>query len=103
MAYLRLGFWNSRRQVRPGLRWHHQLSALHPTSGLVTTNPGVAEGAETAVATLTIETTMRPRVIAEVLVIVGIIGLLLEVAEGHTWIVVGAGVAAAIWLLGKSH
>ena len=46
---------------------------------------------------------MRPRVIAEVLVIVGIIGLLLEVAEGHTWIVVGAGVAAAIWLLGKSH
>ena len=104
MAYLRPGFWNSRRQVRPGLRWHHQPSASHPTSGLITTNPGVAEDvAETAVITLTIETTMRPRVIAEVLVIVGIIGLLLEVAEGHTWIVVGAGVAAAIWLLGKSH
>ena len=46
---------------------------------------------------------MRPRTIAEILIVLGVVGLLLEVAEGHTWIVVGAGVAAAVWLLGRSH
>jgi len=71
---------------------------------LITTNHGVAEGAETAVITLTTETTtMRPRTIAEILIVLGVIGLLLELAEGHTWIVVGAGIAATVWLLGKSH
>jgi len=46
---------------------------------------------------------MRPRAIVEILIVLGIVGLLLEIAEGHTWIVVGAGVAAAIWLLARSH
>ncbi len=46
---------------------------------------------------------MRPRAILEVLIVMGCVGLLLEIAEGHTWIVVGAGVAAAIWLLARSH
>ena len=46
---------------------------------------------------------MRPRAIVEILIVMGIVGLLLEVAEGHTWIVVGAGVAAAIWLMARSH
>ena len=46
---------------------------------------------------------MRPRAIAEMLIVLGIVGLLLEIAEGHTWIVVGAGVAAAIWMLARSY
>ncbi|MEI7912887.1 MAG: hypothetical protein WCK77_24955 [Verrucomicrobiota bacterium] len=46
---------------------------------------------------------MRTRVIAEVLVVLGVVGLLLEITEGHPWIVVAAGVAAAIWLMGRSH
>ncbi len=46
---------------------------------------------------------MRPRVILEVLIVMGFVGLLLEIAEGHTWIVVSAGVAAASWLMARSH
>jgi hypothetical protein len=46
---------------------------------------------------------MRPRVILEVLVVMGIVGLLLEIAGGHPWPVIAAGVAAAILLMGRSH
>ena len=46
---------------------------------------------------------MRPRPILETLMVIGIVGLLLEIAEGHTWVVVAAGVAAAVWLLARSH
>jgi hypothetical protein len=46
---------------------------------------------------------MRPRIILEILVVLGVLGLLLEIAEGHTWILVGAGVGAAIWLFARSH
>ncbi len=46
---------------------------------------------------------MRPRVILEVLVVMGIVGLLLEIAGGHPWPVMAAGVAAAIWLMARSH
>jgi hypothetical protein len=38
-----------------------------------------------------------------VLIVLGVIGLLLEIAEGHTWIVISAGVAAALCLLARSH
>jgi hypothetical protein len=46
---------------------------------------------------------MRPRPVLEVLIVLGVVGLLLEIAEGHTWIVVSAGVAAALWLISRSH
>ena len=45
---------------------------------------------------------MRPRPVAEVLVVLGVVGLMVEIAEGHTWIVVAAGVAAAIWLMART-
>jgi hypothetical protein len=41
--------------------------------------------------------------VLEVLIVLGVVGLLLEIAEGHTWIVVSAGVAAALWLISRSH
>ena len=46
---------------------------------------------------------MRPRPVLETLVVIGVVGLLLEISEGHTWVVVSAGVAAALWLLARSH
>lgn len=46
---------------------------------------------------------MRPRAIVEILIVLGVVGLLLEIADGHTWIVVAAGVAAAVWLMATSH
>lgn len=46
---------------------------------------------------------MRPRPVLEVLIVLGFVGLLLEIGEGHTWVVVSAGVVAAIWLLARSH
>ena len=46
---------------------------------------------------------MRPRVILEVLVVMGAVGLLLEISGGHTWPVVAAGVATAVWLLARSY
>ncbi len=45
---------------------------------------------------------MNPRVIAEVSVTLAIVGLALELAGGHTWVVVSAGVAAAIWLCARA-
>lgn len=45
---------------------------------------------------------MNPRLIAEVVVVIAVIGLLLEIAGGHTWVVVAAGVAAAIWLVSRA-
>jgi len=41
--------------------------------------------------------------IAEILIVMGIVGLLLEITEGHPWVIVAAGVAAAIWLMGHTH
>ena len=46
---------------------------------------------------------MRPRPVLEVLCVLGVVGLLLEIAEGHTWVVIAAGVAAGIWLMSRSH
>ena len=43
---------------------------------------------------------MRPRPILEMLVVLGVVGLVLEVAGAHPVIVAALGVAAAIWLLG---
>ena len=46
---------------------------------------------------------MRPRPVAEILVVLGVLGLLLEIADGHTWVLIAAGVAAAIWLMARTH
>ncbi len=46
---------------------------------------------------------MRPRAILEVLVVMGVVGLLLEISGGHTWPIVAAGVVAAVWLLARSY
>ena len=46
---------------------------------------------------------MRPRPVLEILVVLGVVGLLLEIADGHPWILVGAGVSAAIWLFAHNH
>ena len=32
-----------------------------------------------------------------------LIGLLMEITEGHTWVLVAAGAVAAVWLLARSH
>jgi len=37
------------------------------------------------------------------LVVLGFVGLALEVADGHPWVLIATGVAAAIWLLARSH
>jgi hypothetical protein len=46
---------------------------------------------------------MRPRVILEVLIVMGVVGILLEIAGGHPWPVIAAGVAAAIWLMARTY
>lgn len=46
---------------------------------------------------------MRPRPVLEMLIVLGIVGLALEVAEGHAWVLIATGAAAAIWLLARSH
>ncbi|MCP5544218.1 MAG: hypothetical protein H7A49_13110 [Akkermansiaceae bacterium] len=46
---------------------------------------------------------MRLRPILEVVVVIGVLGLCLEVVEAHTWVMVAAGAAAAIWLMARSH
>jgi hypothetical protein len=46
---------------------------------------------------------MRPRPVLETLIVMGLIGLLLEITEGHPWVLVAAGAVAAIWLLARSH
>ena len=46
---------------------------------------------------------MRPPVVLEMLVVLGVVGLALELAEGHTWVLIASGVAAAIWLLARNH
>jgi hypothetical protein len=46
---------------------------------------------------------MRPRPIIEILIILGIIGLILEITEGHPWVLIAAGVAATIWLMARTH
>lgn len=45
---------------------------------------------------------MRTRITLEIVIVIGIIGLLMEIAGGNTWIAVSAGVAAAIWLLSRT-
>ena len=44
---------------------------------------------------------MRPRTIAEVLVVLAVVGICIEIAEGQTWGLIAAGVAAAIWLMAR--
>jgi hypothetical protein len=46
---------------------------------------------------------MRPRPVLEILVVLGVVGLALELADGHPWMLIAAGIAAGIWLLTKSH
>ena len=46
---------------------------------------------------------MRPRPIIEMLIILGTVGLIVEIAEGHSWVLICAGVAAAIWLMARTH
>ena len=46
---------------------------------------------------------MRPRPVLEVLVVLGVVGLALELADGHPWVLIATGVAAGIWLLSRSH
>jgi hypothetical protein len=36
------------------------------------------------------------------LVVIGIVGLCTEIADAHPWVLVAAGVAAAIWILARS-
>jgi hypothetical protein len=45
---------------------------------------------------------MRLRLIVEILIVIGVLGLMVEIAEGHTWLFVAAGVAGAIWLLSRA-
>jgi hypothetical protein len=44
---------------------------------------------------------MTPRTIAEVLIVLAIVGICIEIAEGQTWVLIAAGVAAAIWLMAR--
>lgn len=46
---------------------------------------------------------MRLRPILEILVVLGVVGVLLELADAHPVGVITAGVVAAIWLLARSH
>ena len=46
---------------------------------------------------------MRQRTIIEILIILGTIGLIVEIAEGNSWVLIAAGVAAAIWLMARTH
>lgn len=46
---------------------------------------------------------MRPRPIIEILIVLGTVGLIVEITEGHTWVLIAAGVAAAIWLMARTH
>lgn len=46
---------------------------------------------------------MKPRPIIEVLIVMGVIGIVVEIAAAHTWIVIAAGVASAFWLLSRSQ
>ena len=44
---------------------------------------------------------MRIRILLETLAVIGAVGLLLEIAGGHMWLVVAAGVTATLWLIGR--
>jgi hypothetical protein len=46
---------------------------------------------------------MRPRPVAEILVVLAVLGICLEIAEAHMWVLIAAGVAATIWLMARSH
>ena len=46
---------------------------------------------------------MRIRPVIEILTVIAVTGLLLEVAKASMWALVAAGVAAAVWLLGRSY
>ena len=45
---------------------------------------------------------MNARIVVEVVAVLSVVGLLLELAGGHTWVLVAAGVAAAIWLCSRA-
>ena len=46
---------------------------------------------------------MNIRTTAEILVVLAFVGIALEIAEGHTWTVIAAGVVATLWLLKRTH
>lgn len=46
---------------------------------------------------------MKPRPVLEVLIVMGVIGILVEIAAVHTWISIAAGVSAALWLLSRAR
>jgi hypothetical protein len=36
------------------------------------------------------------------LVVLGVVGLCIEIADGRPWVLVAAGAAAAVWILSRS-
>ena len=44
---------------------------------------------------------MRPRAVAEMLIVLAVVGICLEIAEAHMWVLIAAGVAAAIWMMAR--
>ena len=45
---------------------------------------------------------MRPRPVLEMLVVLGVVGLALELADGRPWVLITTSVAW-LWLLVRSH
>ena len=60
-------------------------------------------GRSEAAAVSSTLTAMRIRPVIEILTVIAVTGLLLEVAKASMWALVAAGVAAAVWLLGRSY
>ena len=60
-------------------------------------------GRSEAAAVSSTLTAKRIRPVIEILTVIAVTGLLLEVAKASMWALVAAGVAAAVWLLGRSY
>jgi len=37
------------------------------------------------------------------MIVLAVVGLILEIAGGHPWVLISAGAATAIWLMARSH
>jgi hypothetical protein len=46
---------------------------------------------------------MRPRPLLEILAVLGVVGLVMELASAHVWPLIAAGIATTIWLLARTH
>lgn len=46
---------------------------------------------------------MNTRTLAEVVIVLAVIGLLLEIAAGNTWLVIAAGAVAGLWLVSRAR